>query len=212
MYRILTIAYAIFCFSVVFAQNDTVNVSPEGNNTDIAEAPPVACKPGSTVGYMIIRQPNMSSIVTVGTPYNISWQWSVAVTQIPAYVDVYVQLMTSGVTVTWKNKVLSQQSTDPSWFMWTPKAMMDGKYKMRLVPDGKETWGVPANELPCFSNGESIPSVSATFSVVNSKGELIDTRNDYMPNSKGLISYANDQFLSMWLLSLSVLFLFVRVM
>ena len=31
---------------------------------------------------------------------------------------------------------------------------LDGEYKIRLVPDGKETFNVKNDQLPCFADGE----------------------------------------------------------
>jgi hypothetical protein len=76
--------------------------------------------------------------------------------------------------------------------MWKPVGLVDGKYKLRLVPDGKETYNVPANQQPCFADGEAIPSVSAAFSISNSQGELASYPDQYPPND------SRKQTVSIW--------------
>src|SRR5687767_12128840 len=73
-----------------------------GNDTEPAPKP---CIPGISVGYMLIRKPNQSSIITVGQSLNVSWDWSITVKKIPTFVDVYVQLIAPGIRTTWKDKI-----------------------------------------------------------------------------------------------------------
>lgn len=172
-----------------------------GDNSNVTP-----CTPGNSVGYMIIRQPNITSMVTVGQMYNVSWDWSIAVTKPPSYVDVYVQMIASGVQVTWKNKVASRMPVEPRWFLIKLDGLFDGKYKLRLVGDSKETFNVPANQLPCFENGESIPSVSAAFSVVNSKGDLTPGTDMFPPNSKASRMIVGSSFISIGIISMFTVF------
>lgn len=166
-----------FLFCNVYSQTQTTI-----DSTDL-EPTPIICKPGISIGYMLIRQPNITSMMTVGNTYNVSWDWSIMVTKPPTYVDVYIQLMTPGVRTTWKQQIKMKQSVEPRWFLWKPDGMADGKYKLRLVPDGKETFNVASNLQPCFENGESIPSVSAAFTVSNPKGDLANYPDQFPPNS-----------------------------
>ena len=91
--------------------------------------------------------------------------------------------MAPGVRTTWKQKIAEKQTVEPRWFMWTPEGLLDGKYKIRLVPDGKETFDVPANLRPCTGNGETIPSVSASFTLSNPRGDLANYPDQFPPNS-----------------------------
>ena len=142
----------------------------------------IPCSAGNSIGYMILHQPNISSLVTTASMYNVSYDFSVAVTKPPTYLDVYLQLVATGVRTTWSNKIASKVPTDPRWFQVKIDGVVQGKYQIRLVPDGKETFNVPANQLPCFANGEAIPSVSAIFSVSNPSGDLANYPDRYPAN------------------------------
>jgi hypothetical protein len=187
--RLIALIFSVLFFCLTLsanAQNASSPVvdTPESVSNDTTVDPaPVACKPGINVGYMLIRQPNITSMFTIGNTYNVSWDWSISVSKPAQYVDMYVQLVAPGVQVTWKKKILEKQGTSPRWFMWKPDGLVDGKYKIRLVPDGKETYGVRADEQPCFDNGESIPSVSASFSISNPRGDLGNYPDPFPPNS-----------------------------
>ena len=175
----------------------TATVDPQqpsaSNDTEVIEEPaPVACTPGISVGYMLIWQPNITSIVNVGRKYNVSWEYTKTVNKPPSFLDVYVQNLATAVT--WKNRIAQNIPTEPRWFWWTPVGLADGRYKIRLVPDGKETFNVKANEQPCFSNGESIPSVSAVFNVVNPKGPLGEYPESFPANSGA----ADSKSISRW--------------
>ena len=149
-----------------------------------APAPPAAaCVPGTSIGYMLIFQPNISSLLTVGTEYNVSWKWSVAVNNPPSYVDAYIQIVNRNIPVSWKNQIAANMPATQTWFLWTPSGLVNGKYQLRLVPDGKETYNIAANLLPCFSSGQSLPSVSAEFSIYNSAGSLPSYSDGYAPNA-----------------------------
>lgn len=153
------------------------------DNTTMIESPLKICKPGNNVGYMLIRSPNITSRASVGKQMNISWDWSISVLTPPTYINAYIQLMAPGVRTTWKQIVAEKQSVNPRWFLWTPDALVDGQYKLRLVPDGKETFNIPANIQPCFANGECIPSVSASFTLSNHRGDLANYPQSYPANS-----------------------------
>lgn len=132
----------------------------------------VECVAGQTLGYMLVRQPNITSVAYVGNPYLIRWDYTMTVTKEPQYVNIYLQQIASGVRVTWKNQIASNVTGRYYW--WQPKGMLDGKYKIRIVPNGKETYNVKASEQPCFENGEAVPSVSSTFKMFNPKVSDID--------------------------------------
>lgn len=180
---------SIFDDKVKMADNSTTINPEDAGTTSVESSDVVTCKQGLTVGYMLIRQPNISSVVYTGTKYNVSWDYSVAVTSPPSFIDAYIQYMAPGIRTTWKNKIASNVSASSRQFWWEPKSLVDGKYKLRLVPDGKETYDVPANQLPCFADGESIPSVSATFKVYTPKtmtGEFPEKFPPSSGNEKGV--------------------------
>lgn len=189
----LTIA---FLWNNAFAQNTTTTLNsivvstttdlPTQSSNDSSPVPTneiVDCTPGGSTGYGLVRKPNITSMVKIGVAYNVSWDWTVTVTKPPTYLDVYVQLFAAGIAEKWNTKVASNVPVDPRWFMWTPTGLVDGKYKLRFVPDGKETFNVPANQLPCFSNGESVPFVTAQFSISNGQGDLGVYPDPYAPSS-----------------------------
>ena len=184
---------------------DPIPVS-DNSTTSGEEAKPIGCTPGNSVGYMLIRKPNITSMLTVGTPYNISWDWSISVTKPPVYLDAYIQLMAPGVRTTWKQEIAKKIPVEPRWFMWTPDGLLDGKYKIRLVPDGKETFNVAANLQPCFENGASIPSVSASFSMSNPRGDLSNYPDQFPPNSSGPILISPSS-MYLYVLIVSILFM-----
>lgn len=162
-----------FCLCVKAQQNETQETGK-------------LCQPGINIGYMLIRKPNITSMLTIGIPYNVSWDYTTAVKKEPVFINVYIQLIASGIPVTWKNQIFSNQTATPRWFIWTPDKLVNGKYKIRIVPDGKENYNIPANLQPCFENGESLPSVSAAFTLSNPSGTNIDVSVDkYPPYSKG---------------------------
>jgi len=154
------------------APNQTQEGQPEDDNI-------VPCTPGIT-GYGL---PNITSKVVVGTPVNVSWDYTVTVTNPPSYIDVYIQMFAPGIVEKWSIQVAKKIPSEPRWFMWTPEGLVDGKYKLRFVPDGKEIFNIPANKFPCFSNGESQPFVTALFSVSNSKGDLGVYPDPFSPNA-----------------------------
>lgn len=141
-------------------------------------------------------------MVNVGTKYNISWAYTKAVTNLPSYFDIYMQDIS--LATTWKKQIASKVPAVPQWFWYTPLGLADGKYKIRLVPDGKETFNVPVDQQPCFSNGQAIPSVSAAFSVVNPRGGLQSYPESYPANSgavsQGRLSEKRLDQTSSWLL------------
>jgi len=161
------------------------------------------CVPGTQIGSMLIRSPNMSSIVMVGSNVNVTWDYSTLVTNPPAYVDMYTQLVAPGTPPKWVQQ-LSNRSVSPRWIIWTPSGLIDGKYKIMLVPDGKMTDGVAANKLPCFSNGQVVPSSSAEFSISNSNGGLVVYPDNFAPSSVGMVK---SSILGIYLLILACLLL-----
>lgn len=176
----------ILCYiTIVSSQSTVVDIPVVSNSTDDTQPEEniVPCVPGIHTGYGLVRKPNITSKVIVGTQFNVSWDWTVTITNPPSYLDIYIQLFAPGLVEKWSTQVAKQVPSEPRWFMWTPEGLVDGKYKLRFVPDGKETFNVPADKLPCFSNGESVPFVTAQFSVSNSKGDLGVYPDPFSPNS-----------------------------
>lgn len=166
----------------------TTPTTGQPDDVDLEEPEAIPCKPGLTIGYMIIRQPNISSIVYVDKVYNVSWEYSNSVSKPPGIVNAYVQLIAPGIRPTWSKQIAENVSTSARQFWWEPKSLVDGKYKLRLVPDGKETFGVSAASLPCFENGEAIPSVSATFQVVSARGNIVEYPERFPANDVVAVS------------------------
>jgi len=196
------------------AQNNTLSTNTsiptpaDNSSTPVPTNEIVSCSPGILTGYGLVRKPNISSTITVGTPYNVSWDWTVTVTKPPSYLDIYIQLFANGVPEKWNTVVAKNVPSDPRWFIWTPIGLVDGKYKLRFVPEGKETFNIPANLLPCFANGESVPFVTAQFSVSNLKGDLGVYGDPYAPNSARKLSFETNLFSFLVPLLLAKLVLF----
>jgi hypothetical protein len=66
--------------------------------------------------------------------------------------------------------------------------MNDGKYKLRFVPDGKETFGVTNDKLPCFADGEALPANSGEFKVANPV-QLTTSADRFGPSSDAIVCY-----------------------
>lgn len=159
--------------STITKETPTSTETTPLSDLDSHEDKVVECVAGQTLGYMLVRQPNITSVAYVGNPYLIRWDYTITVSKQPEYVDIYLQQVAPGVRVTWKNQIA--RNVTGRYFWWQPKGMLDGKYKIRIVPNGKETYNVKASEQPCFENGEAVPSVSSTFKMFNPKVSDIDS-------------------------------------
>lgn len=169
--------------NIIPVVKDNASSTSSASSEPIPNEEIIPCVAGISTGFGLVRKPNITSKIQIGIPYNVSWDWTVTITKPPQYIDVYIQLMAPYVAEKWTTVVAKNIPSEPRWFMWTPEGLVDGKYKLRFVPDGKETFKVPANELPCFANGESVPFVTAAFSVSNSKGDLGVYDDPYAPSS-----------------------------
>jgi hypothetical protein len=167
------------------------------NSTDTTEvAPPEevkACVQGQVFGYATFVTPNMTSKAYVGNSFNISWKFTPNVKKLPDYVDLKLQMLASKVEVDWNTVIASQVPTIPMYYIWTPKNALDGSYKLRLVPNGKETFILPSEQLskkqPCFEAGEAVPSVSSSFRLINPISAIDDgtgSSSTYGPSNGGV--------------------------
>ncbi len=182
--------------TVVFAITILISlIGVQGQLSTNGTQTQVPCKPGINLGRAFVRTPNSTSIVTVGQAYKVSFDFNKVVTKPPKFLDVYVQLLAAGIEEKWDKKVLSNVSPTPNWFFWTPVGLINGKYRLMIVSDGKMHIGVPADKRPCYTDGESLPSSSGEFKVVNVGSGGLDTYPDpFAPSSisKGKKGFSTD--------------------
>lgn len=170
----LLLPLSLLVLAIFSVAQNTTETEPQ------PEPEPIPCKPGLSFGKILIRTPNATSVVFTGIKYNVSWEYDKLVTVIPSYLDVYLQM--DGVKQTWNNKIAENVDASQRWFIWEPKAMLNGRYRMRMVPEGKETYNVPANKLPCFENGEAVPTSSwQPFKVVDPNTNSIEYPDTFGP-------------------------------
>ena len=144
-------------------QTQSNNTSkPSINQTD-SETGTIAddtstCIRGVKVGTTIIDTPNRTSILTVGGHALIKWHYTDTVSSKPKFLDIKLQLIQDGVGFTWDKYVVQNLnlSQGASAYNWTIQPLNDGQYKLRFVPDGKETFNVEGDKMPCFADGESL--------------------------------------------------------
>jgi hypothetical protein len=67
-------------------------------------------------------------------------------------------------------------------WQWSVSSVADGAYKLRVVPDGKETANKKQDEYPCFADGEAMPGTSAEFRVTRST-VIFETKDRFPPTS-----------------------------
>lgn len=173
--------------------------------TESHESSVVECVPGQTLGYMLVRQPNITSVAYINNPYLIRWDYTGTVSKEPSFVDIYLQQVAPGVRVTWKNQIA--KNVTGRYYWWQPKGLLDGKYKVRIVPNGKETFNIKATEQPCFENGEAVPSVSSTFKMFNVKSSDIDSvgTTKFDPTSSAIRHDISTSTMMLWLIILLIL-------
>ncbi len=104
----------------------------------------------------------------MGSKSLIEWKYTPLVTRPPATVDLKIQAIGEGIVERWETTVLRAiPLQNATRIEWTVSSLNDGKYKLRLVPEGKETFGVALDKMPCFADGQAIPGNSGEFKVVN---------------------------------------------
>lgn len=139
-----------FAQSIYPRAEDSVDDST-GSESDVP-----SCIRGTSIGQFIINSPNRSSIVVVGSNTLIKWTYSNLVTNPPTKIDIKIQQ--DGTQYEWNRfivKDLELGNTSRS-YNWTVQPLNDGPYKIRILPSGKETFGVKQDEMPCFSDGEVV--------------------------------------------------------
>lgn len=189
--------------------NTTVPITQQEGDlpeTESHDSTVVECVPGQTLGYMLVRQPNITSVAYINNPYLIRWDYTGTVTKEPSFVDIYLQQVAPGVRVTWKNQIA--KNVTGRFYWWQPKGLLDGKYKVRIVPNGKETFNIKASEQPCFENGEAVPSVSSTFKMFNIRTSDIEAvgTSRFDPTSSATRYDITSSHLTLWLVILLLLF------
>ncbi|KAJ3207890.1 hypothetical protein HDU67_007165 [Dinochytrium kinnereticum] len=122
-------------------------------------------KRGVKIGQIIVGQPNVSSIVMVGSVAMVSWQYTPLVKNFPKQVDIKINSVDG--QQFWTNAIVSSLnvSNGARGWLWRVGQFADGSYRLRVVPDGKETAGKKQDELPCFFDGDPLPGNSAIFKI-----------------------------------------------
>ncbi|KAH6583443.1 hypothetical protein BASA60_001469 [Batrachochytrium salamandrivorans] len=196
----------------------------------IPEAP---CQPGNNVGSFFIYSPNITSYLFAGQQLNITFAFSPAVTILPKAVQVkyaselnpekwhetttQLRLVSANISAT-SNTTSTPLTAVLYRIPFTiPTSISDGSYFLRLIPDGKEIFGVASNMQPCFANGMVMPTSSGKFLVMQpvSLVAFADTfgPNRVVTNSSGRIAGNGGQTLVfplvIWLTTLWVLWVLV---
>lgn len=170
------------------------------DDTSELDTPKAPCVKGAT-GYAIVWKPTEKSIAYLDVKFNVTWDYTPAVTSKPDYVDVYVQSQKPGSKVTWSTQVASKVPAEPRWFFWKPTALAEGPYKLMVVPNGKKLAGVRADSLPCFENGEAEPGVSQRFNIMkltNTGNDLSVTAGDDSDVFSSAVRLADQRVLLYW--------------
>ncbi|KAJ3101007.1 hypothetical protein HDU97_001705 [Phlyctochytrium planicorne] len=168
--------------------NSTAKVSsPISNSTAPNSKPshrPKECrnKRGTKIGQIIVTQPNISSIAIVGKELVISWYYTSLVKRLPRTVDIKIN--SADGLQSWNERIV--QNLDVSnggraW-VWKVGSYITGPFRIRIVPDGKETAGKRSDEQPCFLDGDPMPGTSAAFKISHIV-ELEIGKDRYPPNT-----------------------------
>jgi hypothetical protein len=151
--------------SMIWRRAPANDSTTRSNNTDedsgtTSDDTSKVCIKGVKVGQFIIDTPNRSSIAVVGSNFLIQWKYSNGVSSPPKTIDIKIQK--DGVEYIWDKYVVRNLSLDngATAFMWKVQPLNDGPYKIRMVPEGKETYGIKQDEMPCFADGEVLVSDS----------------------------------------------------
>lgn len=164
-------------------QRDDGSISPTIVPT-VIPSPAVKCVPGVKLGVMNILTPNSSTVITTGTNITVTWQYSALVKNYPRWIDVVLQSTEPGIVATWSNKIASKVMIDSPSFLWIINTMSDGRYKLRIIPESKETFNIPANLMPCFGDGDVLTANSAEFKVINPV-PFGTSKDRFPPNAMG---------------------------
>ncbi|KAJ3412742.1 hypothetical protein HDV05_000312 [Chytridiales sp. JEL 0842] len=160
-------------------------VQPQNSSTSPTTAiieDPKPCKRGTKIGQILITQPNASTIWFVGAPAWVVWSYTPLVTQPPKTIDIKIQSVLSKVS-TWDTflvKSLDVSNGATAYLIPELPRMLEGGYKLKVVPDGKEIAGKRQDEYPCFGDGEGMPGVSAEFQVTRTR-EIVVTKDRFPP-------------------------------
>jgi hypothetical protein len=171
--KVLFFYYLHFLFSLSFQTShppliDSLSKRDNQTDKDTGSTPDdnnSVCTKGTSVGSFLIQTPNRSSIFVVGSHGLIKWKYTSPVKQLPKFLDIKIQLIQEGVPYTWSKSVVQNLniSDGATAYNWTVQPLNDGLYKLRLIPDGKETFNVGSDKMPCFSDGEALVSIIYSF-------------------------------------------------
>ncbi|KAI8836556.1 hypothetical protein BC829DRAFT_421669 [Chytridium lagenaria] len=129
-------------------------------------------KRGVKIGQIIVGQPNVSSIVMVGSSAMVTWNYTPLVKNFPK--TLWTTSLVLGLNV-------SQGAR--GWYYRTLLKIvaLNEKGGGAVVPDGKETAGKRQGDLPCFFDGDALPGSSAIFKI--SRTFELDEAKDRFPPS-----------------------------
>ncbi|KAJ3023917.1 UNVERIFIED_CONTAM: hypothetical protein HDU68_008407 [Siphonaria sp. JEL0065] len=170
----LLILISMLLTTLVNADNAT-STSPDPATTS------ATCKPGVSIGQILISQPNMSSFVFVGNPLVVQWTYTVLVKNKPNTVDIKIYSVSDTKNIITLVSGLDVSNGAKAW-LWNVGQIAAGSYKAHIVPDGKETLNKKQNELPCFVNGDAMPGTSGAFGI--SQLQPLATFPDRFPPNK----------------------------
>ncbi|KAJ3111228.1 hypothetical protein HDU96_005885 [Phlyctochytrium bullatum] len=183
-----TDAYASFSLSL--DPTDAPDVEPESRphpKPAPKSKPAAPCRNhrGTRVGQVVVLSPNASSIVLSGSRYTVRWTYTPFVERPPAWVDIKVNSV-DGAQV-WTGVIGSRVNVstggDVNEWIWEVGAFAVGSYRVRVVPEGKETANRRVDDLPCFADGEALPGTSRAFKI--SRDFDLDPAKDRFPPKSG---------------------------
>ncbi|KAI9203626.1 uncharacterized protein BJ171DRAFT_509120 [Polychytrium aggregatum] len=152
-----------------------VNTTNAGGCTDQTNAQPCSSL-DSIPGSFQFTAPTMNTIVTVGSNLTISWGYSSNTdrTKFPAKnIGIYVALINSNGNQPVYN-LIAKINPNLTTFNWNSiNQTQTGQYSLRLVADDLDPLKVVNGQVPCYSSGFPLPTISNAFRIVQS---------DYLPS------------------------------
>ena len=124
------------------------------------------CAAGTDIGAFIIKTPNRTSVIVVGSPFKVEWEYTPLVKQLPSEVDISLENVLIdgprkfGIVVA-RNLTISGTST-----IWNVDQLNDGQYQLRIGIAGRDPL---LNKDSCLQNGEAYGGSSAIFKITNPK-------------------------------------------
>lgn len=124
------------------------------------------CNGGTDIGAFVIKTPNRTSVIQVGSKFQIEWEYTPLVKQMPTEVDISLENVLIdgprkfGIVVV-RNLTISGTSTN-----WDVDQLNDGQYQLRVGIAGRDPL---LNKDSCLQNGEAYGGSSAIFKITNPK-------------------------------------------